>query len=526
MLITYIPLFLAAAPGVAPESIASASSLVVRHLSFVDYAVIAVYFGIILWISWRTTIKPEGKDFLLAGRNIPWWAAGISLYSAGTSAISFMAIPAKTFATDWTYYCVNIFQIIGYALVAWLIIPPIHRLGLTSTYEYLEQRFNHALRLVGSAIFIVAQVVGRNSVILLLPSLALSTVVGLDVRLSILVMGVVTIVYTAKGGFKAVVWTEVLQFFVLFGAVAVGLALIVSKVNGGVPAIWNIAHEHGRTKLFDWSWSIAGNGIWIFFIYEIVQALTWIRDQSLAQRVFSTRDVKAAVRSVWTLNLVVIPGSLMFFGLGTALFAFYQAHPDRLTPGLANDVIFPYFVAQEMPAGVVGLIFAGLCAATMSTLSGSINSISTALIVDYLPIVKPDASETLKKSLNKWFTVITGAFGTIVALILAEFKVPSLFDTYLILIGIIGGGFGGVFALGLFTRRANSAGAIIGTLASIVLTGLFTVFVPANPYVYASVAVLSCMAVGWMASFFVGKKPGNLAGLTVFDTRQRTAAQS
>lgn len=505
-------------PSVHAEEVTKeVSTLTIRYLTPLDYMVIVLYFAAIIFISWLVTRKPEGRDFLLAGRNIPWWAAGISLYAAGTSAISFMAIPAKTYATDWTYYCVNVFQVAGFALIAWLIIPPIHRLGLTSTYEYLEQRFNRALRLVGSAIFIVAQVVGRNSVILLLPSLALSTVAGLDVRLSILVMGVVTIVYTAKGGFKAVIWTEVIQFFVLTGAVAVGLVMIVGKVDGGLPKIWTIAHEHGRTKLFDWSWSLAGNGVWIFLIYEIIQALTWIRDQSQAQRVFSTSDVKAAVRSVWTLNLIVIPGSLMFFGLGTALFAFYQTHPERLAPGLANDVIFPFFVAQEMPSGLVGLIFAGLCAATMSTLSGSVNSISTALIVDFLPLVCPHASEELKRKLNKWFTVIVGAVGAVIALILAEFKVPSLFDTYLILIGIIGSGFGGVFALGLFTRRTNSAGAIVGAVSSILLTGLFTLYIPANPYVYASIAVLSCMLIGWVASLFIGHRPQKLSGLTVFD---------
>lgn len=515
LLFSYLALVAVAVAGDASAVAKVAGGLSPRYLAPLDYAVIAAYFLIIVWISWRVT-RGSQNDYLLAGRNVPWWAAGISLYAAGTSAISFMAIPAKTYSTDWTYYCVNVFQVTGYAFVAWLVIPPIHRLGLTSTYEYLEKRFNHGVRLLGSAIFILAQIVGRNSVILLLPSLALSTVAGLDVRLSILIMGVVTIAYTAKGGFKAVIWTEVLQFFVLFGAVAVGLAMIVAHVDGGISRVWKIADAHGRTKLFDWDWSLAGNGVWIFFLYEVVQAVTWIRDQSLAQRIFATPDVKSAVRSVWTLNLIVIPGSLMFFGLGTALFAFYQVHPERLAPGLANDVIFPYFVAQEMPTGLVGLIFAGLCAATMSTLSGSINSITTALIVDFLPLVRRIDSEEEKRRLNRWLTLVVGGIGTAVALILAEFKVPSLFDTYLMLLGVIGGGFGGVFALGLFSRRANSVGAMIGATGSVVLTLLFTFLVPANPYVYAIVAVLSCMALGWLTSLFWGRPPGSLKGLTIY----------
>lgn len=496
-----------------------------RHLALVDYGVILLYFTVIVYIGWRSSRHKEGANFLLAGRNIPWWAAGISLYAAGTSAISVMSIPAKTYTTDWTYYCVNLFQIAGYAFIALWIIPPIHRLRITSTYEYLERRFNRSVRLLGSAIFIVSQVIGRNSVILLLPSLALATVVGLDERTSILVMGAVTVFYTAKGGFRAVIWTEVLQVFVLFGSIAIALGIIVSQVPGGVSGVWTSAHEHGRTCLFKWSWSPAGNGVWIFFLYEFFFALTWVRDQSMLQRVFATNDVKSAVRSVWTLNLIIIPGSLMFFGLGTALFAFYHAHPDRLAAGLANDVIFPYFVAQEMPPGVVGLVFAGLCAATMSALSGSINSISTALVVDFLPLARPLATEEQKKSLTRWLTVGIGAFSTLCALVLAQFKMPSLFDAYLMLLGIVGGGFGGVFTLGLLTRRANAPGAIIGTLASIVLTLLVKLLVPANPYVYFSTAVVTCLVVGYGASLAFARPKQSLEGLTIFDAKARSQAK-
>jgi solute:Na+ symporter, SSS family len=490
-----------------------------RFLTPLDYVVIGFYFALVLGIGWWVSRKQETGNFLLAGGNIPWWAAGISLYAAGTSAISVMAIPAKTFATDWTYYCVNIFQVAGYAFIALWIIPPIHRLKLTSTFEYLERRFNHVVRLLGSAVFIISQVVGRNSVILLLPSLALATVAGINVTTSVLVMGVVTILYTAKGGFKAVIWTEVMQVGVLLGSVLVALGIVVARVDGGILGIWKIAHEHGRTKLFEWNFQPEGNGVWIFFLTEVVLAITFIRDQSMLQRVFATKDVKSAVRSLWTLNILVIPGSLMFFSLGTVLFAFYKAHPERLAPGLANDAIVPYFIANEMPTGVVGLVFAGLCAATMSALSGSINSISTAFIVDFLPHIKPDASEHSKRLLNRVLTVIIGAIGIGMALLLARFEVSSLFDTFQMLLGILSGGFGGVFALGFLTKRANATGAIAGTLASLAASLLLQWTVKANPYLYMSVGVFTCMGVGYVVSLLFPSTSKNLTGLTIWDGR-------
>lgn len=493
-------------------------------LQLLDYGVIAVYFVIILAIGWRSGSRQPTQNVLLAGKNIPGWAAGLSLYAAGTSAISFMAIPAKTYSTNWTYYCVNVFQVLGLIFIARAIVPAIHRLGITSIYEYLERRFNRAVRLLGSAIFVLSQIIGRNSVVLLLPALTLSAVAGVDERLSILVMGLATTAYTVKGGFRAVIWTEVLQVFVIFGAVIAGAVYIVSQIDGGVSGVWQLAHAHGRTRLFDWNWSPSGNGVWIFLLYEIAQAATWIRDQGHVQRVFATPDVKSAVRSIWTLNLIVIPGSLLFFSLGTALYAFYQAHPDRLSAAIPTDTIFPYFVAHEMPTGFVGLVFAGIVAATMSTLAGSINSIATTLIIDFVPLFGRDRplSEDRKRRFSYLFTVIIGGLGTVVALILAQYRLPSLFDAYLMLVGIVGGGFGGVFALGLFTRRANATGAIVGSLASIVVTLALRLYVPLNAYLNSVVAVGTCVLVGYVVSRLGSPPTGDLTGLTILGADRTT----
>lgn len=484
---------------------------------WLDYTAIALYMAILLGIGWWSSSKSAtSEDFFLGGRKIPFWAVGLSLYATGTSAISFMAIPAKTFATDWTYIWINVFSVIGFGLLAVFIVPLIRRLNITSTYEYLEMRFNTSVRLLGAVICVVSQVGGRMSVVLFLPALALSTVTGIDIYLCILVMGAVSILYTVMGGIHAVIWTDVLQVAVLFGGALIALGAIIWQQPGGVGGLIEVASSAQKFDLGSFAWSYVVPGFWILLLFQVADIIAWPRDQVMMQRIFATNSDREAAWSVWTLNLVVVPGNLLFFFLGTALFAFYQAHPAAANPALDLDATFPHFIVHELPAGVAGLVIAALFAASMSTLDSSMNSVATVSVVDFYQRFFPEVTDEQRLHVAHIITIVVGFVGVGAALLLATFELPSLWDLFIKLMGLLGGGFGGVYALGLLTKRANGPGVLIGTVTSVILTVCFDYVTDANAFAVAAMATFSCVFIGYVASLFIPSPPRNLKGLTVY----------
>ena len=492
-----------------------------RGLKVIDYVVIAVYLCVVAGIGlyFYLTGKKDPANFFVAGRRIPWWAAGLSLYATGTSAISYLAIPAKSYATNWLYLAQNVIGFVGTIYVAIVVIPLVRRLNLISVYQYLELRFHPTVRMMASLICIVQHLAGRMSIVLLLPALALSAVTGISVTTMVLVMGVVTTVYTVLGGMKAVIWTDVLQVFVMVGGALFAMGWLIHG-TGGLGEVARIALADHKTHMFDFSFDFSIPNVWTFVLLLIVGTLTWPQDQVMTQRVLSTKDDKAARGSLFMLSALALPGSFMFFGLGTLLYTYYKVHPAGLNPLLTTDQIFPQFIAADLPSGVTGLIIAGIFAASMATLSSNINSIATLVSVDFYERYAKRPSPAKSVLLAEWTTVLTGIAGTGLALYLSTLDIKSLWDKFIELMALLGGGFAGIYALGMFTRRANYQGCVIGIIASIVLTVLTKLFTPLHVLMYAFVSTSACMVFGYLGSLFYSPPRQSLLGLTIYTPRQ------
>lgn len=499
-----------------------ATELVANQLLLhgIDWVVIAVYLagmsGIGLYFYLREK-RDSTADFFVGARTIPFWAAGISLYATNTSSISYIAIPAKSFATNWQYLTNNLVAVIGLTFVAVFIVPLLRRLDLMSVFHYLEIRFHPAIRTLTSALCIAMQLGGRMSVVLFLPSLAISTVTGLDVVWSIMIMGGITILYTALGGMKAVIWTDVVQIFVMFGGALFAIGFIVSKLDGGFGEFFAQAAVENKMKLFDWSFDLTKATVWGFIflvVFDVV--LTFPKDQVLMQRVLSTRSSREAGRSVWTFAAIMVPGGFLFYLIGTALYVFYQSHPERMNPLLTTDATFPLFIAAELPVGVTGLIIAGIFAASMSTLSSIMNSVSTLVSVDFYERFRRKDDKAASVRFAEWMTVGAGLVGMGLALLLSRYDINSLFDLSIELSGLLGGGFAGAYTLGMFTRRANWQGVAIGIATSITLTLTAWSQNLVHPYFYLAISIVICIVVGYAASFlFPPPAPQTLRGLTI-----------
>ncbi|WP_395403261.1 sodium/solute symporter [Pseudoduganella sp. UC29_106] len=498
-----------------------------RLLKTFDWIVIVAYLAGMLGIGWYCYIREKRNstsDFFVGGRSIPFWAAGVSLYAANTSSISYIAIPAKAFETNWQYMTNNLVAVVALTFVAVAIVPLLRRLNLMSVFQYLEIRFHPSIRMIASLICILVQIGSRMSVILLLPSLAIATITGIDVTWSIIIMGSFTIVYTAMGGMKAVVWTDFVQLFVKMGGALFAIGFILWKLDGGVTEFVSVAAAESKTKLFDFSWDLTQPTVWGFIflvVFDVV--LTFPKDQVLMQRVLSTRSAKEATLSIWTFAAISIPGGFIFYTIGTALYTFYKSHPERMNPLLNVDATFPLFIAAELPTGITGLIIAGILAAAMATLSGIMNSVATLASVDfYEKLVK---HPTPKKSVlfAEIATVATGLIGIAAALLLSRFNAHSLFDVSIELAGLLSGGFAGAYTLGMFTRRANWQGVAIGIVCSSVLTTICWTMKLVHPYFYLPISIMLCIVFGYLASYLFPAPTQSLAGLTIYtDTPSST----
>ncbi|MBB4155532.1 SSS family transporter [Sphingomonas jinjuensis] len=491
-----------------------------RPLGWLDWTIVVGYLVAMLAIGchfWRRSRMGSTSEFFLGSRAIPFWAAGVSMFAGNTSSISYLAVPAKAFDTDWQYMMSKIVTVVGLIIVAFWVIPMFRRLNLVSVFSYLETRFHPAIRMLSSALAILMHVGGRMGVVLFLPALAIGTITGTNVILCILVIGVCTIVYTALGGMKAVIWTDFFQVVVLMGGAIFAIGFMIHAV--GFAQIVDTAAQFDKTKLVNVSTDFTTPTLWGFIILITFDTvLTFPKDQVLMQRALSTPSAKEASRSVWTFAAILLPGGFIFYIIGTTLFAYYRANPGRLDPLLPVDAVFPAFIGTELPHGVTGIIIAGLFAAAMGTLSGTINSVATLLSVDfYARLRKIEPTQKQSVRFAEWMTVLVGLVGVAIAIVLSRLDVHSLLDLTIELFGLLGGSCAGSYTLGMFTTRANWQGVAIGIVAASLITLIAWLFGLVHPYFYLAIAIVASIVIGYVASlFFPPPAQEQLQGLTIF----------
>ncbi len=504
-------------PGVRSPAVLAAA-IVPREAGFhtLDYVAIFVYLAALVALGvYFSRREHSTADFFLAGRRIPWWAAGVSVFGTQLSAITFMAAPALVYRTDWVYFVGNMCIVLAAPFVICWFLPFYRRLDVTSVYEYLERRFSPATRSVGSVSFVLLQL-GRMGIVLYLPALALASVTGTDVTWSILVMGILATAYTVLGGIEAVVWTDVIQVVVLLGGALLSVVVIVEDVPGGFGGIVEAGSAAGKFHMVNWTGGMATTAIWVVLLGRFFeQFVPYTADQTVVQRYLTTKDERAAARGIWTNAVLTIPATILFFFLGTALWAFYRTNPERLNPaGGANDIL-PWFVAQELPAGVAGVVIAGLFAASMSSLDSSMNSVATVLTTDFYRRWRVASEEHYLRA-ARWLTLVLGALGTGSAMLMAALGGTSMWDQYTKVIGLFGGGLAGLFIAGIFVRRASAAGALAGFGVS----GAVLYFVRASGavhfFLYPVIAIASCVVTAYVVGRVAPGAADRTRGLTVY----------
>lgn len=473
---------------------------------WIDYGVMTLYFAALVAMGVYFSRRGRGTEqFFLGGRRIPWWAVGISIFGTSLSAITYLSIPAKAYATDWVFILTNLGTVLIAPIVVAYYIPKFRQAPITTAYEYLEARFNLAARIYGSLVFLLFQL-GRVSIVLFLPALALSAATGLDKYACILVMGVLATLYTVLGGIEAVIWTDVLQTVVLMAGAVLALVVIGANVDGGFGAAMATAQAADKFHTFNWTWDMTTTAVWVCVVANAFAYLyPSTADQTVVQRYLATATAAQAKRAVWTNAVLSIPTAFLFFGLGTALWVFYRQHPELLDPTLQTDAILPLFIVERFPPGLSGLIIAGVFAASMSSLDSSLNSMATVIVTDYYKRFRPSAADARALGLARVLTCVFGAIGTGVALWMAAADIVSLWDAFNKLLGLTGGGLAGLMALGVFTRRTTGMGGIIGAITGALALWAVQSWTAVHFLAYGMVGFVTCFAVGYGASWLLGR---------------------
>lgn len=496
-----------------------------RHLAVVDYIVVICYFIVLASIGFYFAKQESSAEFSLGNRKIKWWAAGISMFATGASAISFMAIPALAFATNlvWTLPVVATL-IPAYFITAYYIFPLLRRMEITSTYEYLERRFNNPLRLIASAQCIAIQTIGRTAVVLVLPALAIASVTGMNVFWCVLLMGILTTIYTAVGGFESVIWTEVFQGVLKFIAPLAMIVVAIVSLPGGFGEFWKTSVDYGKFDMALVTWDVTVPAIWILLISYMLQfTVVKAGDQPIIQRVFSAPLHEVRRVTAMEVCCAILIGILSNV-LGIAIFSYFRAHPEQFSPIAQNDQIVPLFVTQAMPQGFAGMVIAAIFASAMATVASAMNSVATIYTEDFYPKLRPHATDKQRLRTLKITSYVVGTVGTSMALLLAGTNPKSLMVVWSQIVSLMGGGVVGVYSLGMFTKRVNGFGAVCGAIASVIITLLVKLYTPLHWSTYMPIAILSCMVVGYVCSLF-SPQTKDLEGLTVFTPKKPVAAK-
>jgi SSS family solute:Na+ symporter len=491
------------------------------QLPVIDILVVVVYLaamvGIGLWFG-RHGQNPE--KFMAAGRKVPGWAVGLSIFGTYVSSISFLALPGKAFATNWNAFVFSL----SLPLTTWLavkyFVPFYRRSGEVSAYQHLEHRFGPWARTYAVICYLLTQL-ARVGTILYLLALALAPLTGWSMTAIILSTGLLVVFYTMIGGMEAVIWTDVIQAIVFIVGAAACVLILLGGLPEGPGQLFRIANEHHKFSLGSFGPQLAQATFWVVLLNGLfINLQNFGIDQSYVQRYQTAKNDAEAARSVWLGALLYLPISAVFFFIGTGLFAFYAARPELLpaTVDAVNkpDSVFPHFIVAQLPVGLTGLVIASIFAAAQSTIASSINCSATLVLCDlYQRYLRPAATEQQAMRVLRIATLVTGLAGTGVALAMMQIK--SALDAWWGLASIFSGGMLGLFLLGLIARRAGNAAAAIGVSVGVLLifwmtfspkwNGALAAFQsPFHTFLIVVISTLAIFLVGLVVSQFV-KRP-------------------
>ncbi|MGN6368953.1 MAG: sodium:solute symporter family transporter [Phycisphaerae bacterium] len=461
------------------QSTAPAANSSLRWI--VDGGIILIYMVVMVYIGmYSSRHKGDTRDYFAAGGRIPLWALSMSMLAAIISSVTFLAYPGYAFGGNWILLVQGLMVPVVLLATVWFIVPIFrHSIGI-SAYEYFERRFSYGSRLYASLAFAVLNLTKTGSVIYLL-AIAFNALTGVPMLPIILIVVSVTLVYTLIGGMEAVIWTDVVQGFLLLAGGLLVLAVLLFKPEGGPGHVLATAWNNNKIGLGPYDWNFQIRGFWVLAINGIFYAVQkYSTDQTMIQRYLANNSDRGAIKATLTSGFLCIPTWTMFMLIGSLLWAFYKITKlplvDAAGHALKSDEVFPHFMTTQLPTGVSGLVLAALLASAMSAISSDLSCLAAVIMEDYYRRLRPDSTDRERLWIGKLAVVASAVAAVLVAILYLVFNKGAILGFVFELYAIFAGGLAGLFALAYLTRRANWQGALIGIGATVLFCawGFFT----------------------------------------------------
>lgn len=466
-------------------------------LSILDISIIGLYLVSMVLVGYyfsRQNKNPE--QYSKASGKIPGWAIGMSLYATFLSSNTFLGVPGKTFGGNWNAFVFSFSMPLAAWVAAKYFVPFYRASGEVSAYSNLEKRFGTWARTYAVTCFLFTQLARMGSIFFGI-SLTLQALTGYSMEVIMIVTGICIVIYTVMGGIEAVIWTEVVQGVLKTLGALIILYLLFTGMPGGVSKIIEIGTSQDKFSLGSLSLDLTQSTFWVILLYGFfINLNNFGMDQNYVQRYHTASSEKEAAKSVWLCVWIYAPASLIFFIIGTSLFAYYQVNPEliepvklkaaaeilgsgassleisnfasTLKPSDYGDKVMPHFMVTMIPAGILGLIISAILSAAMSTISSGMNASATVFSEDvFKRFIKKDTTQKEDMRVLHLGTIVFGLLG--MACGIAMIGVKSILDLWWQLSGIFAGGMLGLFMLGLMSKKTENLEAFAATMVGILV---------------------------------------------------------
>ncbi len=494
--------------------------------SFIDYVVLVAYLaGVTLFGMMFRRTQRSVKDYFLGTRNTHWLVISLSIVATETSSLTLIGVPAIAYGTyarpelggSLTYLQVVLGYIVARVIISFLFVPAYFQGELVTAYELLHRRFGPRAKHFAASLFVLMRAFA-DGVRVFAASLVAAAVIGSSLPnfpdlwfWSVVIVGVLTLVYTFEGGVAAVIWTDLIQLIVYVAGSLLAAWQLLSLVPGGWATVAEAGHAAGKFQLVSFSWDLSlPFTFWAGLIGgTFLTMASHGTDQLLVQRLLTCKNQRDGQKALIASGFIVLAQFLLFLVVGVMLYAYYQHAPlPKLT---TNDEIFPAFIVAHLPRGISGLMIAAIFAAAMSTMSGSLNSLASTTIYDfYKPLARRPVDDASLLRLSRWVTAGWGVVLIAIALMARDWG--SVFVAGLSIASLVYGPMLGAFLLGVLTTRTTETGVMIGIAVSLACMVFVWLRTPLAWTWYVLVGTAICVTVGYATSRLLGASPGRAEG--------------
>ena len=461
--------------------------------------------------AWIGRKQKSTDDYFLGGRRIPWGAVLFSIVATETSVLTFISVPAISYLGTMTFLQMTLGYMLGRIVIAVVMLPVYFRSELKTAYHYLGERFGPSMRRLASCVFMGTRLLADGvrlfaaaiplTIILKSSTLFSAFADGQLYAVSIVFIGLLTIIYTYIGGIRSVIWMDVVQMAIYVGGAFFAAIFILIRLPDGMETVFQSAASDNKFRWFDLGASLTLKEFiqqpytfcTALFAGALFSLASHGTDQIIVQRLLSCKNLTAARKAICWSGVAVFLQFLLFLVIGVMLFAYYQGAALEDLGLTRADGIFPKFIVEELPVGISGLIVAALFAAAMSTLSSSLSSLSSATVLDiYIPLSGEGKTDAQLLKISKWVTLIWGVALVGVALAFIQFT-GTVIEVALGVASYTYGGLLGSFFLGLLSKRVRERDGIIGfacaLLGMVVVTQRVNLAWPLYTFIGATITI-------------------------------------